>query len=189
MKIKLTEEQYRKLVLENTNRTNFMNKVYKEIEEKDIKDVFSLIVDTYGFSVDEILEDEMLYHLIGYKLLDIMKNSSHWGFNPRRYTRYINAIAEKLSDDVVESNIPPPQKLVELHQIYRLFDHSVAGNETQKRMEYTTEDTLEYLFKNKPPKKVIQLLSNLPLYWDGSMMNKIKDFAKRHGLTLFDKTA
>ena len=59
MKIKLTEEQYRKFVLENTNRNNFMDKVYKEIENKDIEDVFPLIVDTYGFSVDEILEDEM----------------------------------------------------------------------------------------------------------------------------------
>ena len=37
MKIKLTEEQYRKFVSEDTNRTNFMNKVYKEIENKDIK--------------------------------------------------------------------------------------------------------------------------------------------------------
>ena len=40
MKIKLTEEQYRKFVLEDTNRTNFMNKVYKEIENKDIRDVW-----------------------------------------------------------------------------------------------------------------------------------------------------
>ena len=40
MKIKLTENEYRKLVLEDTNRTNFMNKVYKEIEENDIGDVF-----------------------------------------------------------------------------------------------------------------------------------------------------
>ena len=62
MKIKLTEEQYRKFVLENTNRTNFMNKVYKEIENKDITDVFPLIVDTYGFSVDEILEVHMKEH-------------------------------------------------------------------------------------------------------------------------------
>ena len=117
MKIKLTEEQYRKFVLENTNRTNFMNKVYKEIKEKDIKDVFPLIVDTYGFTVDEILEDEMLYHLIGYKLLDNHNTYRYFGFNPRPYVRYINAIAEKLSDDVVESNIPPPQKSIELNQI------------------------------------------------------------------------
>ena len=189
MKIKLTEEQYRKFVLENTNRTNFMNKVYKEIENKDIKDVFPLIVDTYGFSVDEILEDEMLYHLIGYKLLDNHNTYRYFGFNPRPYIRYINAIAEKLSDEVFESNIPPPQKSVELFKIYRLFGGTVAGNETLERMESIKEDTIEYIFKNNPPKKAIQLLSNLPLYWDESMMNKIKDFAKRHGLTLFDKTA
>ena len=189
MKIKLTEEQYRKFVSEDTNRTNFMNKVYKEIENKDIVDVFPLIVDTYGFSVDEILEDEMLYHLIGYKLLDNHNTYRYFGFNPRPYIRYINAIAEKLSDEVFESNIPPPQKLGELFKIYRLFDDSVAGNETQERMEYATEDAVEYIFKNNPPKKAIQLLSNLPLRYTPWVKNTINDFAERHGLTLFNKTA
>ena len=35
MKIKLTEEQYRKFVLEDTNRSMFMDRVYKEIQNKD----------------------------------------------------------------------------------------------------------------------------------------------------------
>ena len=130
MKIKLTEGQYRKFIFERDKKTAFMDKVYKEIENKDIEDVFPLIVDTYGFSVDEILEDEMLYHLIGYKLLDNHNTYRYFGFNPRPYIRYINAIAEKLSDEVFESNIPPPQKSVELFNLYRLFDNSVAGNET-----------------------------------------------------------
>ena len=43
----------------------------------------------------------MLYHLIGYKLLDNHNNYRYFGFNPRPYIRYINAIAEKLSDDVL----------------------------------------------------------------------------------------
>ena len=80
MKIKLTEEQYRKFVSEDTNRTNFMNKVYKQIQSLDIKDIFPLIVDTYGFSVEEIIEDEMLYHLIGYKLLDATNQYRFYGF-------------------------------------------------------------------------------------------------------------
>ena len=194
MKIKLTEEQYRKFVLENTNRTNFMNKVYKEIEEKDIGDVFPLIVDTYGFTVNEVLEDEMLYHLIGYKLLDTMKNFRYLGFNPRPYIRYINAIAEKLSDDVFESNIPPPQKSIELNQILYLFDDSVAGNETAARALMSIEPSIEYLFKNNPPKKAIKLISNLydkvrGRGFDNEIMDKINDFASKQGFTLFDKTA
>ena len=98
MKIKLTEEQYRKFVLEDTNRSMFMDRVYKEIQNKDIREVWPLIVDTYGFSVDEVINDDMLYHLIGYKMLDGVKNWGFLGFNPRPYRRYINAIAEKLSD-------------------------------------------------------------------------------------------
>lgn len=189
MKIKLTESQHRRVMMENAKHQVFMDKVYKQIENSELEDIFPLLVDIYGFSVDEILEDEMLYHLIGYKLLDNHNTYRYFGFNPRPYIRYINAIAEKLSDEVFESNIPPPQKSVELFNLYRLFDDSVAGNETLERMQSIKEDTIEYIFKNNPPKKAIQLLSNLPLYWDESMMNKIKDFAKRHGLTLFDKTA
>jgi len=82
MKIKLTEEQYRKFVSEDTNRTNFMNKVYKEIENKDIRDVWDLIVNVYGFTVDEVIEDEMLYHLLGYKMLNSVKSWGYLGFNP-----------------------------------------------------------------------------------------------------------
>ena len=194
MKIKLTEEQYRKLVLEDTNRTNFMNKVYKEIEEKDIKDIFPLIVDTYGFSVDEVLEDEMLYHLIGYKLLDNHNTYRYFGFNPRPYVRYINAIAEKLSDDVVESTIPPPQKTLELNQILYLFDDSVAGNETAARALLSIEPAVEYIFKNNPTKKAIKIISNLyekvrGRGFDIEIMNKINNVVEREGLKLFRKTA
>ena len=194
MKIKLTEEQYRKFVLENTNRTNFMNKVYKEIKEKDIKDVFPLIVDTYGFTVDEILEDEMLYHLIGYKLLDNHNTYRYFGFNPRPYRRHINAIAEKLSDDVVESTIPPPQKTLELNQILYLFDDSVAGNETAARALLSIEPAVEYIFKNNPTKKAIKIISNLyekvrGRGFDSEIMNKINNVVEREGLKLFRKTA
>ena len=151
MKIKLTEEQYRKFVSEDTNRTNFMNKVYKEIENKDIRDVWDLIVNVYGFTVDEVIEDEMLYHLLGYKMLDSVKSWGYLGFNPRPYRRYMNTIAEKLSDDVWVSNIPPSQKAIELKQILFLFDDSVAGNETAERILLSIDPALEYLFKNNPP--------------------------------------
>ena len=194
MKIKLTEEQYRKFVSEDTNRTNFMNKVYKEIENKDIRDVWDLIVNVYGFTVDEVIEDEMLYHLLGYKMLDSVKSWGYLGFNPRPYRRYLNVIAEKLSDDVWVSNIPPSQKAIELKQILFLFDDSVAGNETVERILLSIEPTLEYLFKNNPPKKAIQLASILynkvrGRGFDGEIMNKINDFAERQGLKLFPKTA
>ena len=194
MKIKLTEEQYRKFVSEDTNRTNFMNKVYKEIENKDIRDVWDLIVNVYGFTVDEVIEDEMLYHLLGYKMLDSVKSWGYLGFNPRPDIRYMNAIAEKLSDEVVESNIPPPQKTIELNQLLYLFDDSVAGNETAARALMSIEPAIEYLFKNNPPKKAIQLASNLydkvrGRGFDIEIRNKINDFAKKHGLKLFPKTA
>ena len=194
MKIKLTEEQYRKFIFERDKKTAFMDKVYKEIQNSDLKDVFPLIVDTYGFSVDEIIEDEMLYHLIGYKLLDNHNTYRYFGFNPRPYIRYINAIAEKLSDDVWVSNIPPSQKAIELKQILFLFDDSVAGNETAERLILSVEPAVEYFFKNNPPKKAIQLASILynklrGRGFDEEIMDKINDFAERKGLTLFRKTA
>ena len=197
MKIKLTEEQYRKFVSEDTNRTNFMNKVYKEIEGDDFEHVWDLIVNTYGFTVDEVIEDEMLYHLLGYKMLDRVRNSGYLGFNPRPYRRYMNAIAEKLSDDVYISNISPPQKAIELKQILYLFDDSVAGNETVERLLNTVDPALDYFFEHNPPKKAIQLASILykkirggGVFFDPrEIMNKINNFAERHGLVLFYKTA
>lgn len=194
MKIKLTEEQYRKFVLEDTNRTNFMNKVYKEIETKDIRDVWNLIVNVYGFTVDEVIEDEMLYHLLGYKMLNSVKSWGYLGFNPRPYRRYMNAIAEKLSDDVWVSNIPPSQKAIELKQILYLFDDSVAGNETIERILLSIDPAIDYLFKNNPPKKAIKLASILynklrGRGFDQEIRNKINDFAEREGLKLFPKTA
>ena len=194
MKIKLTEEQYRKFVSEDTNRTNFMNKVYKEIENDDFEYVWDLIVNTYGFTVDEVIEDEMLYHLLGYKMLDRVRNSGYLGFNARPYRRYMNAIAEKLSDDVYVSNIPPPQKAIELKQILFLFDDSVAGNETVERLLNTIDPALDYFFEHNPPKKAIQLASNLydkvrGRGFDIEIRNKINDFAKKQGLKLFPKTA
>jgi len=194
MKIKLTEEQYRKFIFERDKRTAFMDRVYKEIRYKDIKDVWPLIVDVYGFSVDEIIEDDMLYHLLGYKMLDGVKNWGYLGFNPRPYVRYINAIAEKLSDDVVESNITPPQKTIELKQILKLFDDSVAGNETAERLLLSIEPSIEYFFKNNPTKKALKLSSNLYSEvrgrgFDNEIMNKINDFAEKEGLKIFPKTA
>ena len=194
MKIKLTEEQYRKFVLEDTNRSMFMDRVYKEIQNKDIREVWPLIVDTYGFSVDEVINDDMLYHLIGYKMLDGVKNWGFLGFNPRPYRRYINAIAEKLSDDVVESNIPPPQKTLELNQILYLFDDSVAGNETTSRALLSIEPAVEYIFKNNPTKKAIKIISNLyekvrGRGFDREIMDKINNVVEREGLKLFRKTA
>ena len=194
MKIKLTEEQYRKFVSEDTNRTNFMNKVYKEIENKDIRDVWDLIVNVYGFTVDEVMEDEMLYHLLGYKMLDSVKSWGYLGFNPRPYRRYMNAIAEKLSDEVVESNIPPPQKTIELKALLYLFDDSVAGQETVERILLSIDPAIEYFLKNNSPKKAIQLASILynkvrGIGFDKEIRDKINDFAERHGLKLFPKTA
>ena len=183
MKIKLTEEQYRKFIFERNKKEAFMDRVYKEIRNKDIKDVWPLIVDVYGFSVDEIIEDDMLYHLLGYKMLDGVKNWGFLGFNPRPYRRYINAIAEKLSDDVVESNIVPPQKTIELKQILELFDDSIGGNETAERLLSSIEPSIEYFFKNNPTKKALKLSSNLYSEvrgrgFDNEIMNKIKDFAE-----------
>ena len=194
MKIKLTEEQYHKFVSEDTNRTNFMNKVYKEIEGDDFEHVWDLIVNMYGFTVDEVIEDEMLYHLLGYKMLDRVRNSGYLGFNPRPYRRYMNAIAEKLSDDVFESNIPPPQKAIELKQILFLFDDSVAGNKTVEKLLNTVDPALDYFFEHNSPKKAIQLASILykkirGIGFDGEIINKINNFAERHGLVLFPKTA
>jgi len=194
MKIKLTEEQYRKFIFERDKKTAFIDKVYKEIQNSDLKDVWDLIVNVYGFSVDEIIGDDMLYHLLGSKMLDRVKNWGYLGFNPRPYRRYINAIAEKLSDDVWVSNIPPPQKAIELKEILYLFDDSVAGNETEERIILSIDSALEYLFKNNPPKKAIQLASLLyekirGIGFAGEIMDKINNFAETHGLKLFPKTA
>ena len=196
MKIKLTEEQYRKFVSEDTNRTNFMNKVYKEIEGHDFEHVWDLIVNMYGFTVDEVIEDEMLYHLLGYKMLDRVRNSGYLGFNPRPYRRYMNAIAEKLSDEVFESNIPSPQMAIELKQILYLFDDTVARDETVERILNTVDSALEYFFEHNSPKKAIQLASLLykkirggGIVLDRDVINKIRNFAERQGLVLFPKTA
>ena len=153
MKIKLTEEQYRKFVSEDTNRTNFMDKVYKEIENKDIKDVWNLIVNVYGFTVDEVIEDEMLYHLLGNKMLNQRRQTGFLGFNPRPYIRYMSRIGTKLSDDVVNSDLPPQQKLFELYDILWFFDDTFGEEDTIDKILTLIPKVLDFYFKTYPPKK------------------------------------
>jgi len=110
MKIKLTESQHRRVMMENAKHQVFMDKVYKQIENSELEDIFPLLVDIYGFSVEEVIEDESLYHMIGYKLLDNLLRYGYRGFNPRPYIRYVHAIASEFSDDVMESDLSPPTK-------------------------------------------------------------------------------
>jgi len=194
MKIKLTEEQYRKFVSEDTNRSRFMDKVYKEIQNSELKHIFPLIVDTYGFSVDEVIEDEMLYHLIGYKLLDATNRYGYYGFNPRSYRRYMNAIADKLGDEVIHSNLTPDKKVIELSTILKLYDGNVGGDEIKEIRDGLVYDAIKYYFDNNTPKKAIQLsslLSEKTRGWgfDGEMMSTIKHFAEQNGLKIFHKIA
>jgi len=194
MKIKLTESQHRRVMMENAKHQVFMDKVYKQIENSELEDIFPLLVDIYGFSVEEVIEDESLYHMIGYKLLDNLLRYGYRGFNPRPYIRYVHAIASEFSDDVMESDLSPPQKAAELFQIYRLFDDAVAGNETMERIQSSIEDAIEYIFTNNPPKKAIQLVSNLyGKTWgrgfDDEIRHNIQNFATQNGIKIFNKVA
>lgn len=112
MKIKLTEEQYRKFVSEDTNHSRLIDKIYDEINSKDIGDAFDVIVNVYGLSVDEVMQYDKLVTLIGNKLLNRKRQTGFLGFNPRPYIRYMSKIGTKLSDDVVNSDLPPTTKII-----------------------------------------------------------------------------
>lgn len=194
MKIKLTEEQYRKFVSEDTNHSRLIDKIYDEINSKDIGDAFDVIVNVYGLSVDEVMQYDKLVTLIGNKLLNRKRQTGFLGFNPRPYIRYMSKIGTKLSDDVVNSDLPPQQKLFELYDILWFFNDSFGEEDTIDEILTLIPKVLDFYFKTYPPKKAIQMASILKDKIRGrrfysTITNITNDFAEQNNLKVFPKTA
>ena len=149
MKIKLTEEQYHKFISEDTNHSRLIDKVYDEIKSKDIGDAFDIIVNVYGLSVDEVMRYDKLVSLIGNKFLDRKKQTGFLGFNPRPYIRYMSRIGTKISDDVVNSDLPPQQKLFELYDILWFFNDSIGEEDTIDEMLTLIPKVLDFYLKKE----------------------------------------
>jgi hypothetical protein len=171
-----------------------MDKVYDEIKSKDIGDVFDIIVNVYGITIDEVMQYDKLVTLIGNKLLDRKRQTGFLGFNPRPYIRYMSRIGTKLSDDVVNSDLPPQQKIFELYDILWFFNDTFGEEDTIDEILTLIPKVLDFYFKTYPPKKAIQIASILKDKIRGrrfysTITNITNDFAEQNNLKVFPKTA
>ena len=69
MKIKLTETQYRKILMETAKQEALANKFAQELATADIEKTMYDLTTLYGYTEEEIINNPVLMNLVKEKML------------------------------------------------------------------------------------------------------------------------
>jgi len=197
MKVKLTEIQHRKILMETAKQEALANKFAQELASADLEKTMYDLTTLYGYSEEEIINNPVLMNLVKEKMLKEITHNYHISRELKnKYGKYFGAVGMAAAKEILNSNDNLYSKFLQLHAVSESIPYQYTPGGGQEDKDVVKElrdgiiyDTLQYLFKNF---SVRDALKRASLMADRAKYDEIapyvKDFADKHGITLFSKT-
>ena len=197
MKIRLTESQHRKILMETAKQEALANKFAQELASADLEKTMYDLTTLYGYSEEEIINNPVLMNLVKEKMLKELRDNYRISYDLKNeYGKYFVAVGMAAAKEILNSNDNLYSKFLQLHAVVESMPYqgSTSGGVEDKDVvremrDGIIYDTIQYLFKNF---SVRDALKRASLMADRSTYDEIapyvKDFADKHGITLFSKT-
>jgi len=197
MKIILTESQHRRMVKEQTKHEVLADKVKQELVGADLERTMHELTTLYGYTEEEIIGSPVLMKLVMDKLLKEIRDNYYISRELKdKYANYFDAVGLAAAKEIMNSNINPYSKFLQLDGIAETIPYRHTQSMDDNR-EVVTEirdglvyDTLQYLFDNFSPRDALKrasIMVNRRRVDYEEMYPLVKQFADKHGITLFNK--
>ena len=197
MKIRLTESQHRRMVKEQTRHEVLADKLRQELAGADLTRTMHDLTILYAYTEDEILGSPVLMKLVMDKLLKEIKDNHYISRELKdKYAPYFAAVGLAAAKEIMQSGALPYTKFLQLDGVIETIPYSyVASMDINKNMVIEMRDgliydTLQYLFDNFSPRDALKrasiMVNRRKVDYD-QMYPLVKQFADKHGITLFSK--
>lgn len=196
MKVKLTESQYLKMIVENVNpnEERILNHFFDRVSRLNPKEAMDVYFDEYGFDDRIMRHSKRLYDWFKYGIIHRLGLSSGRyqiiGFN-KKILSLFDIWVEDAIDNILNSNVNEYQKVNSLSTIENILPFSYNDRKLSEVIDGLLFDAVEHLFQNNEPKEAIKkssILKDKIGYWRFKSFTPIvKDFAEKSGLTIIPK--
>jgi hypothetical protein len=184
------------MVKEQTRHEVLADKLKQELAGADLERTMNDLTTLYAYTEEEIIESPVLMNLVKEKMLKEIRDKYHV---PRelkdRYGNYFGAVGMAAAKEILNSNDNLYSKFLQLDSVaqsipYRYVPEMDESKDTAKEMrDGLIYDALQYLFDNF---SVRDALKRASIMADRSRKYNeiypyVKEFADKHGITLFSK--
>ena len=199
MKIRLTESQHRRMLKEQTKQEVLADKLSQELAAADLKKTMDDLTTLYGYSEEEIINNPVLMNLVKEKMLKEVRERYYISRELEdKYGTYFGAVGLAAAKEIFKSNDNLYSKFLQLDTVAQSIPYPstrTPGANIDKDMVIEMRDgliydTLQYLFDNFTPRDALKrasIMSDRNRIDYDQMYPLVKQFADKHGITLFSK--
>jgi len=197
MKILLTESQYRRMVKEQTRHEVLADKLKQELAGADLARTMHDLTTLYAYTEEEIIGSPVLMNLVKDKLLKEIRDNYYISRDLKeKYGNYFAAVGLGAAKEIFNNNTNPYSKFLQLDGVIETIPYTYSSSmDTNRKMvremrDGLIYDTLQYLFDNFSPRDALKrasIMVNRRKIDYEEMYPLVKQFADKHGITLFNK--
>lgn len=197
MKIKLTESQLSRIVVDNINpkEERFLNKFFERVEDLNPKDALQIYFSEFGFDERMFRHSKRIRDWFEKTIIPRLRGL-HIDHLDKRLNSILETFIEEEIEEIVGSVDNSLQKYNSLNKLEKLLVDKVGIRGVKSKILSdviggTIDDVVSYLFDKYEPIEAIRIASNIKNsmnYNDRVNLSRaVKDFAEKNGIALFDK--
>ena len=196
MKIILTESQHRRMVKEDARHQVLADKLRQELAGADLERTMNDLTTLYAYTEDEIIKSPVLMNLVKEKMLKEIRDKHYISRELKdTYGNYFAAVGVAAAKEILNSNANLYSKFLQLDTVaqsipYRYVPEMDESKDAAMEMrDGLIYDTLQYLFDNfsvRDALKRASIMADRTRKYD-EIYPYVKEFADKHGITLFNK--
>jgi len=196
MKIILTESQHRRMVKEDTRHQVLADKLRRELAGTDLERTMNDLTTLYAYTEEEIINSPVLMNLVKEKMLKEIRDNYYISRELKeKYGNYFGAVGMAAAKEILNSNVNLYSKFLQLDSVaqsipYRYVPEMDESKDTAMEMrDGLIYDALQYLFDNfsvRDALKRASIMADRSRKYD-EIYPYVKEFAQKHGITLFNK--
>jgi len=194
-KIILTESQHRRMVKEQTKQEVLADKLSQELAGADLKKTMDDLTTLYAYSEEEIINNPVLMNLVKEKMLKEIRERYYISRELEdKYGTYFGAVGLAAAKEIFKSNDNLYSKFLQLSAVAQSIPWSYSEHADKDMVIEMRDgliyDTLQYLFDNFTPRDALKrasIMSDRRGVDYEQIYPLVKQFADKHGITLFSK--
>ena len=196
MKIILTESQHRRMVKEDTRHQVLADKLRRELAGTDLERTMNDLTTLYAYTEEEIINSPVLMNLVKEKMLKEIRDNYYISRELKeKYGNYFGAVGMAAAKEILNSNDNLYSKFLQLDSVaesipYRYVPEMDESKDMAIEMrDGLIYDTIQYLFDNfsvRDALKRASIMADRSRKYD-EIYPYVKEFADKHGITLFNK--
>jgi len=196
MKIILTESQHRRMVKEDTRHRVLADKLRRELAGTDLERTMNDLTTLYAYTEEEIINSPVLMNLVKEKMLKEIRDNYYISRELKeKYGNYFGAVGMAAAKEILNSNDNLYSKFLQLDSVaesipYRYVPEMDESKDMAIEMrDGLIYDTIQYLFDNfsvRDALKRASIMADRSRKYD-EIYPYVKEFADKHGITLFNK--